>query len=184
MQHAAITQDDEPLIETISVGCRIAEYLAPPAGNRFIDFSSQEIVRDRPHQGVWRRSAQCDPLVANDSTNDKGIAVVRPNQLPSAVIQIPELRTWHGRLPQDIPREVRPLQMPGPLRLQLVHFAVHGLQRLDQVWLQLGLDRDDEVDITVFVEVAHGKRACRYAPMSSGPRIARILETSSPRTSL
>jgi len=27
------------------------------------------------------------------------------------------------------------------------------------LWLQLGLDRDDEVDITVFVEVAYSKRA-------------------------
>src|SRR5262249_3810534 len=150
---------DEPLIEAISVGGRIAEYLAPPARERLVDLRSQEVVRDRPDQGVRRRSGEGDPLVAHGSPNDEGVAVARPNELPRAVTQIPERRAGPGRLPQEVLREIRPLQVPGPLRLQLVDFTVHGLERLDQRWLQLSLDGDDEVDVTVLVEVADGKRA-------------------------
>ena len=75
------------------------------------------------------------------------------------MVEIPKWATALSDVTKHRCGEVRSLEVLGPFGLHVVNAGVECLQRLD-LWLgQLLADDDDEIDVTVLVEVTDGKGA-------------------------
>ena len=90
VQHSAITQYDEGLIEAVVEASRIIQYLLPPVYKRFEDLLPQQSNGYRFNKLFRWRSRQGHTLFAHDPTNKNGIAVVRSDKAAGAMVQIPE----------------------------------------------------------------------------------------------
>jgi len=60
---------------------------------------------------------------------------------------------------KDVGGEVRPLEMLRPCRGELIESLVQRVELGDLAFGQLALNRDDEVDVAVLVEVSNGEGA-------------------------
>ena len=91
MQHATVAQNDEALVETISVAVRFEEDLLAPIANDIANLSSQGDYRNGTQQRCRFWARERNPVLAKDRAHDKRVAVIGPNEPSTPVIEIPKV---------------------------------------------------------------------------------------------
>src|SRR5689334_9364850 len=114
MQHPAVAQDNEALIETIAIRLRLVENLLAPIANRLENFLTECANRYWIDQRCRVRSSQHEPVITEHTSHNKCVAVIGPHQGLASVVEIPELLPAHVRIAQCRHREIRSLQVLRP----------------------------------------------------------------------
>jgi hypothetical protein len=158
VQHAAIAQDDEPLIEPIAIRRGVVENLLAPAVDHRRDLSAQHRDGNRIHQRGRGRASQLDAALPHDPPNQRGVAVLGLDERLAAVVEIPERRTGASMVPEHCGREVRALEVLRPFARETIGARVDDLKGSYLLVRELIAHGDDEVDVAVLVEFADGER--------------------------
>jgi len=174
VQHAAITEHDEALIESVVEALRLRQDILPPVAHRLADLLAQYVHRNHVNEFRRRRAGQHDPLLAHDPPDDGGVAVLRQDQCSRPVVELPQQRAPPVTLTQYALREVRSFQMLGPLTVEVVDSGMYDLKGVDLVIREVAPGDHDEVDVTVRIEAASGERALQVCGDECVPRASRM----------
>ena len=109
MQHATVAQDDEALIEAITVTFRLVKNLLTPVANRVANLPTERVGRNRIDErcGTW--SGQRDSALADNAPDDERVAVIGPRQRLASVIEIPERLAALPTITESRHRKIRSL---------------------------------------------------------------------------
>src|SRR2546423_12280628 len=127
MQHAAIVQDNVTLVETVAVEFWFLENLPAPCANRLGYFSTKSFNRYSVNERCRIRPRESDRVLTHNTTNDRCVAVIGLYQGLTSVIEIPQRRSSLMVVAEDRRREIRALQVLGPLA-EVVNMSVYRLQ--------------------------------------------------------
>lgn len=157
MQHTAVAQDDEALIEAVAEARWIGQDFFPPAVDDSVNLTAQRIRRHRIEQRREGRAGQNDPVFSKLPAHHQGVAVLGADQLPAAIVQVPELLAWRRGAAQDIFWEVGAFQVLRLGVIQVEEVGMHALERLNLGVGQFVMGDDDPVHVAVAIEIAHGE---------------------------
>src|SRR5438105_4372361 len=129
MQHAAIAQDDEALVETIAVPFWLLDNLLAPRANRLSYFLTECVNGYLIDERCWIRSSKRDSVLAHNPTNEQCVAVIGLHQRQTSMIEIPERLAALMVVAQDCRGKIRSLQVARPFRTEAVNPPVDCLQR-------------------------------------------------------
>src|SRR5438309_1100972 len=109
VQHATVAQDDEALIEAITVTFRLVKNLLTPVANRVANLPTERVDRNRIDErcGTW--SGQRDSALADNAPDDERVAVIGPRQRLASVIEIPERLAALPTITESRHRKIRSL---------------------------------------------------------------------------
>jgi hypothetical protein len=128
VEHSAIAQEDESLIEAVAETGWVVKDLMPPARDGVEDLFPERSLRDWVDQVLWVRPAESYALLADRPPDDECVAVGRPDEGTGAMIEVPKVSADLGLVSGRFEGEVGAFEMPSPFGLEVVDLIVDMLQ--------------------------------------------------------
>ena len=168
MQHPAEHQDGECLSKPAGDAIGAGEDIPAPLAHRPPDLGFQEDLWDARNPERGFRPLKDQAVFPQHPAVDQRIVVGGALKVEAAVVEIPERLIGLVQIGKDCLRKIGPFQMPGPVMLQSEHTGMDGLEVIQQQGVQVVLDHDHEIDITVGIPAPMCERPGEIAAQELG----------------